>query len=293
MYVFFRSRNYDVVEQPAFPSESNVGRTYPPRSPGVEMMVPSPSPTMQQTRVTGVSFQPTQASSEQETGDLFTMKPSHSPVPVADTAPTNMTPTTVPTRVPSSRPTVFPTAGTPAPTINTPLPSKAPTEAATDELKAILLQASPDSFESLQDVSSPQYQALDWLLEDPFYSTYSGARVVQRWAMSTFYYSTEGDQWDESGNWLSDMNECSWFSKGKVCDRNGNVKSIDLKSNNLAGTLPGELSLFSNSLGTSIRTENTSTQMTSRFFSPSLYRQFVFFSTRTRSQVLYRPILAD
>jgi hypothetical protein len=163
-----------------------------------------------------------------------------------------MTPTTVPTRVPSSRPTVFPTAGTPAPTINTPLPSKAPTEAATDELKAILLQASPDSFESLQDVSSPQYQALDWLLEDPFYSTYSGARVVQRWAMSTFYYSTEGDQWDDSGDWLNATDECSWTNvdctSGNGDDDHDRVEKLYLSGNNLAGELPLELSLLSSSL---------------------------------------------
>jgi len=127
-----------------------------------------------------------------------------------------------------------------------------------NEIKAILLQTSPDSFESLQDVSSPQYQALDWLLQDPFYPTYSGARVVQRWAMATFFFSTNGNNWDQSDNWLGDMNECSWFSKrqGDVCDGDGNVRKIDLDSNNLAGTLPAELSLFSNSLGMSIRTDN-------------------------------------
>jgi hypothetical protein len=277
MYAYFKSRN-DVIE-PVPPSESNVGQ-FPPRSPDetpesiqgpilfttapVEMMVPSPSPAMQQTVVTESSFQPTQATAEQETGDPVTMKPSHSPV--ADAAPTNgptSMPTTVPTRSPSSRPTVFPTAGTPAP-IQTSPPSKAPTEsAAINELKALLLETSPDSFISLQDVSSPQYQALDWLLEDPFYSTYSGPRVVQRWAMAAFFFSTNGINWDQSDNWLGDMNECSWFSKRQdgVCDGDGNVRSIDLSSNNLAGILPAELSLFSNSLGTSSRSEHRSRRL--------------------------------
>ena len=285
IYVYFRSQNN---AEPASPSESNVGQ-FPPRSPveetpaapaiqgptftsaaPVEIMAPSPSPTMQQTTVTGSSFQPTRRATaeQQETADPVTMNPSRSPV--ADTAPTNgprtNMPATVPTRSPSSRPTtrspsngptVFPTVGTPSP-INTPPPSKAPTESAImNEIKTILLQASPDSFESLQDVSSPQYQALDWLLEDPFYSTYSGARVVQRWAMATFFFSTNGNNWDQSDNWLGDMNECSWFSKrqGDVCDSDGNVRKIELNSNNLAGTLPIELSLFSNSLGTSLRTK--------------------------------------
>jgi hypothetical protein len=289
MYAYFRSRNESSSESnvgqiqmqgPAFTTAPVAAFTTAP----VEIMVPSPPPTIQQTTsVTGSSFQPTQATAEQEeTGDPITMNPSRSPVAdrIAPTnGPTNM-PTAVPTHSPSSRPTVFPTvfptifptAGTPAPTIETPPPSEAPMEeSAKNEMKAILLQASPDSFESLDDVSSPQYRALDWLLEDPLYSTYSGARVVQRWAMATFFFSTNGNNWDQSDNWLGEMNECSWFSKRQndVCDGDGNVRRIELDDNNLGGTLPAELSLFSDSLGTSIRTEN-STKMTSGLFSPFL-----------------------
>ena len=49
------------------------------------------------------------------------------------------------------------------------------------------------------DQTTPQYMAYLWMLDDPNLSVdgyYSNARLLQRYALATFYYATNGDQWE-------------------------------------------------------------------------------------------------
>jgi hypothetical protein len=105
----------------------------------------------------------------------------------------------------------------------------------------------------LEDVNgtTPQCRAYEWVLEDPKWETYSKERLLQRFALATLYFSTNGDHWVHVGGdtvqidymsynltqdvkaqtqsyrrpqkpkvysitskqWLShDTNECDWFS---------------------------------------------------------------------------------
>jgi len=48
--------------------------------------------------------------------------------------------------------------------------------------------------------------------------------VEQRYALSTFYYSTNGDGWNDSEGWLEDSSECSWV--GVKCDDDGLVDEL-------------------------------------------------------------------
>ncbi|CAB9531979.1 expressed unknown protein (Partial), partial [Seminavis robusta] len=64
-------------------------------------------------------------------------------------------------------------------------------------------------------VFTPQQKAYKWVRQDPNLSNYTNERIVQRFALATFYYSTGGSQWDAKDNWLTynDVHECDWFSK--------------------------------------------------------------------------------
>jgi hypothetical protein len=157
-------------------------------------------------------------------------------------------------QVPSATPT---TAVPPqeSPVMTSPTGTSGPTVAVLLEvLQARILQISPNSRLSLGDQTSPQYQALEWLIADPFYVTYSNEKTIQRWVFATLFYSTRGAEWTRSDNWLSVVSECSWFSQqpGKVCDDDGKVVRIDLRNSGLAGTVPPELGLLSGSLSKSL-----------------------------------------
>ena len=121
-----------------------------------------------------------------------------------------------------------------------------------------IVQLSPRSREALQTAGSPQYRALEWLVNEQIRSGSSpqnralatthgvDSKMLQRWILSTFYYSTLGDQWTQSGNWLTVSDECSWVSVD--CSDDGDVEKLNLNRNNLSGELPLELSLLSSSL---------------------------------------------
>ncbi|CAB9509434.1 Leucine Rich Repeat [Seminavis robusta] len=91
------------------------------------------------------------------------------------------------------------------------------------------------TIERLEEPSSPQYQAYQWLKDDPNLTSFTTARVIQRFAAATLYYATQGDQWDSNdgpvtvsfglpgmdgfkvnvtaSKWLDyNSHECSWLS---------------------------------------------------------------------------------
>lgn len=57
--------------------------------------------------------------------------------------------------------------------------------------------------------------------------------------LTALYNATNGPNWINKTNWLSDNNPCGWF--GVSCDENGRVTAIGLSQNNLVGTIPTTL----------------------------------------------------
>ena len=113
---------------------------------------------------------------------------------------------------------------TDAPTVDdTDAPTFAPTpldcnsdpdvrEAAVDEL---LSSISDD----IDDPSTPAGQAAEWILNgDPAMPDpcRDPDAVVGRFALTTFYYSTGGEQWRNNDGWLTEAPACDWFGVG--CD---------------------------------------------------------------------------
>jgi Leucine-rich repeat (LRR) protein len=138
----------------------------------------------------------------------------------------------------------------------TQVPTRSPstqTNSTLTNLMDLLVAKSLDGGKTLQNLTSAQYQSYLWLANNSNLETYSEQVLVQRYVLATFFYSTMGGQWTFKNGWLSDETECNWFSTTSnsmfpVCDANGTFVDLDLKYNNLDGTLPSELALLSNGL---------------------------------------------
>uniref|UniRef100_A0A7S4AAL6 L domain-like protein n=1 Tax=Pseudo-nitzschia australis TaxID=44445 RepID=A0A7S4AAL6_9STRA len=135
-----------------------------------------------------------------------------------------------------------------------PLRTNSPTLARLEsgiDLFNIIIVAYPQGRLALQDPSTPQGKALEWLESSINIGISTEQRLLQRYVLATFYYSTNGDDWVNNSAWLSELDECNWWSTAQtVCDELGRYKKLDLQGNNLVGSLPPELVILSNSLET-------------------------------------------
>lgn len=126
-----------------------------------------------------------------------------------------------------------------------------------DQLRSVLEDRLPGTLQQWNNRDSPQYKALTWVqAHSPTTQELeiNPLRLQQKYALAVLYYSTDGDHWNNNNGWLTTPNECDWFVSTKnrvnrwVCDDLGNYIDIDLRSNNLKGSLPLELVLLSKTL---------------------------------------------
>ncbi|KAL3811569.1 hypothetical protein ACHAXA_006854 [Cyclostephanos tholiformis] len=109
------------------------------------------------------------------------------------------------------------------------------------ELHYIVNQITPSPI--LMNPHSPQAKAFEWCKNDiKIYSVGITSRVAQRYALATLYYSTNGTHWTTNKFW-GNGHECDWHGVGcESMDNNtGSVTYLDLKCNNLVGTIPPEI----------------------------------------------------
>ncbi|KAL3907635.1 MAG: hypothetical protein SGILL_008791 [Bacillariaceae sp.] len=104
--------------------------------------------------------------------------------------------------------------------------------------------------------ASPHIRAIQWLYSDKVtddlferHDPSTPDRLLQRFALAVFYYSTNGDYWARNDHWLSsDKHECEWYSSldGGSCHENNELyRGIELFNNNVTGSLPdGVMHLF-------------------------------------------------
>lgn len=145
----------------------------------------------------------------------ITAAPSIAPVP----------PTNAPTNRPTPRPTPRPTL---APVPPTPRPSTGPTDICFDDLEEYLVGLlTPITDEDiLRDPSTPQGQAFEYLLNDPYTANPCGKRIEQRYGLATLYFATNGPAWTTSVNWVGPRNECTWA--GVTCESDLLVSEVNL-----------------------------------------------------------------
>ena len=121
---------------------------------------------------------------------------------------------------------------------------------------------------------SPQFLATNWIIEeDPEFLCPQDPRLIQRYVMAVFYYSTRGDRWTQcsapddpsdtdsvqeandmcmitvpggqgSNAWLTPSNECTWGGIG--CSMDDVITRLEMERNGVAGTLPYELNRLQN-----------------------------------------------
>jgi len=131
--------------------------------------------------------------------------------------------------------------------------------------------ASEDRIAALKWLMSDDL-ALAWLeepeaLDDESLSTLTGVQKLrQRYVMAVLYYALKGENWSDKLNFLSSYDVCQWSvekiergaypeypnhsspSKGAFCDDLGKMSEISVWWNNASGTIPDEVSYFSDSL---------------------------------------------
>ena len=66
----------------------------------------------------------------------------------------------------------------------------------------LLSSVSPDGGAALENNSTPQYAALDWLASNAKLDSYADSKKIQRYALATLYYGTNGESL-ESPVWLA------------------------------------------------------------------------------------------
>jgi hypothetical protein len=170
-------------------------------------------------------------------------QPSSVPSPPSPTEPIDGQPKPTPTSPVSPPPSPSrPTTGPPSFVV--------PTE---DVLIELLSRLSLDGGAALRDTSSPQYTAMQWIRTPNNVGIYNDRIFLQRYALATLYYSTEGNNWIASDAWLTNATECEWYSSSQqpalICDADRNILELNLANNNLRGTIPAELALLAGSLG--------------------------------------------
>ncbi|CAB9504902.1 LRR receptor-like serine threonine-protein kinase [Seminavis robusta] len=105
----------------------------------------------------------------------------------------DLSPTTAPSELPSSN------------------PSQGPSSYA-----EYWLSLFPESTVStnLEDSESPQSRAFVWLMEEiDILHKLTEQRVMQRFALATFYFANSNEPWSFSDNWLNhSVHECLWYS---------------------------------------------------------------------------------
>mmetsp|Transcript_28612 Transcript_28612/g.34917 ORF Transcript_28612/g.34917 Transcript_28612/m.34917 type:complete len:477 (+) Transcript_28612:110-1540(+) len=155
-------------------------------------------------------------------------------------------PTTQSTHFPLSHPSDVPS------TYPTYVPSVIPTIDWTLTLSSALKIFAPiSSEESLKDKTTPQYLAMDWIVNrDGANMTLREVdKIIERYALAVFYYSTQGESWKHQYNFLSDKDVCEWkgydpfndWSGVQNCNERGKVISIEFFFENITGTIPSEL----------------------------------------------------
>jgi len=187
-------------------------------------------------------------------------EPPVSPEPTLMSVIVTQLPTTSsPVIAPALPITPYPSSTTPPP--STQLPSNSVIMPSTDiETTWIqLIQSRMPTIVFDNDATSPKRLALDWMVQDPYTLDLldDNDRIVQRFALAVFYYSTHGPtswKWRNRARWLRSSSECDWgeqetpgaaVSDGVGCTRNDVVDRLELWHGGLSGTIPGEIGLLS------------------------------------------------
>jgi hypothetical protein len=128
-------------------------------------------------------------------------------------------------------------------------------------LRSLMVSQGITSDETFDNPLSPQHKALDWMAYQDLHTgpplryghdEYAAKKMIQRYALVTTYYATNGPGWYKQHNFLSERDECEWndreegyFIGAGDCNNDGFITALALWGNNLVGALPEELGTLS------------------------------------------------
>jgi hypothetical protein len=106
-----------------------------------------------------------------------------------------------------------------------------------DELRVKLAEFSMDGDSVFDDPISPQNLAIEWLAGDTVWQIQNSTlHMERRYGLAVLYYSTQGDTWQETYDFLMDSDECTWNNgdeeqdrinwKGVICNEEDQVAEI-------------------------------------------------------------------
>jgi len=99
--------------------------------------------------------------------------------------------------------------------------------------------------DKFQNEDSPQSKALAWIENDhPQVDTGDESILITRYTLMVLYFSLGGENWESKGFWGTSQNECRWVNID--CDDDGNVRSLNLSSLFLSGSIPNEVIYLEN-----------------------------------------------
>lgn len=79
-----------------------------------------------------------------------------------------------------------------------------------------------------KEFPDPNGEAIDWLIfQDPAQLDPCTDDLLQRYALVSFYFQTNGASWTDNAQWLSAASECSWT--GISCTANDSVQILSLR----------------------------------------------------------------
>jgi hypothetical protein len=207
------------------PATSNPTPSSPPTTP------PTPEPTNLPTPV--ASFSPSSSPSQSS-------KPSFSPsLSPSQSLKPSFSPSSSPSQSskPSFRSSIQPS------TSSMPSTSSVPSYTEETKIKNLLVQHNISDLDALDDPSSPQACAYEWIIIDPIISPLkpdvNDDRIIQRYVLAVLFCATKGNtSWVDKDGWLTGDDECVW---DRVTCSNATVTRLNLYENQLNGNIPTEL----------------------------------------------------
>ena len=110
------------------------------------------------------------------------------------------------------------------------------------ELVRMLVEARMATPEPVEGTETPQPTTA--ATPEPAPALRQTANETDREALVAFYHATDGPDWVNNDNWLSDKPLSEWY--GVVTDSLGRVTELRLQNNRVGGELPSELSQLTN-----------------------------------------------
>jgi Leucine-rich repeat (LRR) protein len=129
------------------------------------------------------------------------------------------------------------------------------------DIYELLCSVMMDCSQLLNETAS-QGRAFEWLVDpanNPGLDSFSSDKKITRYALASFFYSTLGEAWVNNENWMTQTDECEWFTSSTtpVCSQVGDFMTLALENIGLQGEIPSDVGLLTSLTTLSLQKPNT------------------------------------